>query len=308
MMDLYCIGELLIDFLPGEAPGTYIQKAGGAPANVAVAAAKCGCRAAMRTCVGADAFGTFLLETLKNYGVAPLCETPCKDAVTTMAFVSLTEAGERQFTFARKPGADAFLSASDIKKEEIADAIIVHAGSFSLSAEPAAGATKKALALAKELGCLVSFDVNYRDLVWNADKEACAAAVKEILPFVDLLKISDEEVDLFGGSDALPDLIEKYDIAVLAETLGAKGARAFVGGAALFAPANKVQVADTTGAGDAFWGAFLAGLRREGIRKNEDISALAVERALAVGNRAAGLCVQKKGAMEALPTEKELFS
>ena len=90
--------------------------------------------------------------------------------------------------------------------------MIVHAGSCSLSASPAAEATAKALHLGREMGRLVSFDVNYRDMMWNGSQEACAAKVREILPDVDLLKISEEEADMLGGEAELPALMERYGL------------------------------------------------------------------------------------------------
>ena len=109
MMDLYSIGEMVIDFIPGSEPASYIRKAGGAPANVAIAVAKNGLNAAMACKVGEDDFGRFLMDTLKAYNVTAATPELCKEAVTTMAFVTLAENGERRFTFARKPGADMML-------------------------------------------------------------------------------------------------------------------------------------------------------------------------------------------------------
>ena len=138
MMDIYSIGEMVIDFIPGAEKASYIRNAGGAPANVAIAMARNGLKAGMCTKVGDDQFGYFLIDTLKKYGVAVLGGEPCREAVTTMAFVTLAEDGERLFTFARKPGADMFLAPADVKEEEIEDSVIVHAGSCSLSAGSAA--------------------------------------------------------------------------------------------------------------------------------------------------------------------------
>ena len=115
-MDLYSIGEMLIDFVPGSEPGSYIRNAGGAPANLAIADARNGLETAMCCSVGDDAFGRFLLATLKENGVRCVRQTPCREAVTTMAFITLSEAGERSFTFARKPGADMFIREEDVRE------------------------------------------------------------------------------------------------------------------------------------------------------------------------------------------------
>lgn len=203
---------------------------------MAIAAARNGLEAAMCCSVGDDDFGRYLLGTLRENRVRCIRREPCREAVTTMAFVSLTEEGERSFTFVRKPGADMFLREEDVREADIRDTVIVHAGSCSLSASPAAEATAKALHLGREMGRLVSFDVNYRDMMWNGSQEACAAKVREILPDVDLLKISEEEADMLGGEAELPALMERYGLTLVVLTLGGQGARGYFRGRRLAVP------------------------------------------------------------------------
>ena len=309
MNDLYSIGEMVIDFIPGAPDNgdvSYIRKAGGAPANVAIAVAKNGLSASMCCKVGDDDFGRFLMDTLEEYGVRAACPEPCGDAITTMAFVTLDKDGDRKFTFARKPGADMFLSEADVSEADIGDSVIVHAGSCSLSAEPEAAATVKALRLGCDLGKLVSFDVNYRDLMWNNDMAACAGAVRGILPCVDLLKVSDAEVDMLCGEDALPALMERYGIKVIVETLGANGARAYFDGGVIEVPGLKVHAVDATGCGDAFWGAFLSKLRFEGVEKAAGITEDIIKSAMEYGNVSGCVCVQSKGAIASIPTRAQI--
>lgn len=217
-MDILSVGEIVIDFLPG-GPGVYIRKPGGAPANVAVAMSRLGRGAAFCGCAGDDDFGRFLLDTLRQNGVLPLLKLT-KEAITTMAFVSLNEYGERSFTFARKPGADMYLTAAQVEAADISRFGIVHAGSCSLSGGSAAEATVYALKEAARQRKLVSFDVNYRDLLWDGDRAAAAKAVQSVLPYVDLLKVSDDETDMVGGEEVLPLLRERYGISAVVETLG----------------------------------------------------------------------------------------
>ena len=305
-MDLYSIGEMVIDFIPGSEPASYIRKAGGAPANVAIAMKKNGLDTGLCCSVGNDDFGRFLVETLEEHNVRVLNPRLCDEAITTMAFVTLAEDGDRSFTFARKPGADMFLREEDVKEEDIRESVIVHAGSCTLSASPVAEATVRALRLGRQMGKLVSFDLNYRNVMWNDDQEACTAKVLEILPYVDALKISDEEVEMLGGEAALPSLMEKYDLTLVVETLGSKGARCYFGDQVLEAASKKVTCVDATGAGDAFWGGFLSSLRIQGVSTAEDITADIVRRALAYGNVAGGICVQSKGSISSLPTREQI--
>ena len=306
MKDLYSIGEMVIDFIPGSEPGSYIRKAGGAPANVAIAIAKNGLKAGMCCKVGNDDFGHFLMDTLKAYNVTAASPELCNEAITTLSFVTLKEDGERIFTFARKPGADMFLSEDDVKEEDIDDSVIIHAGSCSLSAQPEADATRKAMRLAHEKGKLVSFDVNYRNIMWKDDQAACTKAVMDILDYVDFLKISEEEVDMMGGEKAIPELMKKHNIAVTVETLGSHGAQAFFGGGIIKAEGRKVKAVDATGAGDAFWGGFLSSLRIQGVSSVNDLTEDKLRTAMNYGNVSGCICVQNKGAIASIPTREQI--
>lgn len=299
-MKLICVGEMVIDFLPGTEESSYIRKAGGAPANVAVAVARNGLDVGFCGRVGNDDFGRFLIKTLEDNRVAVTCPKLVDEAITTMAFVSLDAHGDRSFTFARKPGADMFLTREDVDAAGVRDADMVHAGSCSLSRDPAADATVYAISESKRNGKLVSFDVNYRNLMWQDDRDACIAAVQKILPNVDFLKISEEEEDMLGA--APEEAAETYGISVLVETLGSAGAKCHWNGKVLHIPGRKANCVDTTGAGDAFWGGFLSYLLRAGVTSTADLTEDLLLKAMHYGNVAGWLCVQKKGAMESLPT------
>ena len=305
-MDIVAIGEMVIDFLPSKEIDSYIRKSGGAPSNVAIAVARNGLKAGIYCAVGDDDFGRFLHKTLMENGVICLKDSYVKEATTTMAFVTLNEYGERCFTFARKPGADMFLSKEDIKRTDLEDCTILHAGSCSLSKGSSVEATRYAVKIASELGKLCSFDVNYRSLLWDDDREAAAKAVQEILQYIDLLKISEEEVDLLGGEDDLHNIMAANNITVLVETLGDKGARCFWNQMVIESPAVKTQCVDATGAGDAFWGGFLSSLLKNNVKAVGDVTEEKLREALQYGNLAGALCVQKKGAVESLPTFEEL--
>ena len=99
---------------------------------------------------------------------------------------------------------------------------------------------------------------------------------------------------------------QKNQIAVVVETLGGAGARCFFAGETWDVASHKVTCVDTNGAGDAFWGAFLSSLRIQGVDRTEQLTKEIVSRAMAYGNAAGGLTVQKKGAIPALPTRAEI--
>jgi len=301
-MDIACVGEQVIDFLPGKEEGSFIRKAGGAPANVAIAAVRSGVTAGFCGKVGADEFGLFLQQILQDNGVMNLSPDPVEIATTTLAFVHLDKDGERTFTFARKPGADMFLSVQDVKDSGLTRANIVHAGSCSLSKGSTVEATRYAIRTAKKEKRLVSFDVNYRDLLWDGDREAARASVEEILPLVDLLKISEEEVDFLGLGSPEDLWSLKTEIPLIVLTRAEQGAACLWQGEVIEVDGLAADCVDATGAGDAFWGSFLATFLREGGRSVADLDAQLIRKAACFGNIAGWLCVQKMGAIAAIPT------
>lgn len=304
-MSILCVGEMLIDFTPGkEGPQSFIANPGGAPANVAVCIARNGGQAGFLGKLGNDSFGHLLADTLKKENVQMLCPELTDDAITTLAFVTLDEKNDRHFTFARKPGADMLLCEEDVKSVDFEQWDIVHAGSVSQSGMPEREAVLLTLKKAKEHGKLVSFDINFRENIW--DLASCREQVDKVLPYVDLLKISEEELAFVGGRDHIPAFMKEHDIAVVVLTLGGDGSCIYFAGESKVIAPKKVEVKDTTGAGDSYWGTFLCKLLEQGIRKTEDIS---MEKLIVAGNYgtvASALCVQHAGGIPALPYRAEI--
>ena len=294
--ELVCLGELLIDFTPaGTSPGgmaLYERNPGGAPANVAVAAARLGLPAAFIGKVGADLHGRFLKGVLEKEGVDCRGLLLDPESPTTLAFVELLPGGERDFAFHRKGCGDTRLRPEELPEELIQGAKVLHIGTLSLTDEPACAATLRAVELAKEAGAVVSCDVNYRAPLWEAEGEFRAACA-ELLPHVDWLKVSEEEAALLTGKrdpeSAAEALKKQYSLEHLAVTLGEKGA--LVDG--VFFPAFPARAVDTTGAGDSFWGAYLFALLR-GLPEPGRFACAA-----------AACCVEKRGAIPAMPDRAE---
>ena len=304
-MAVLCIGEMLIDFTPYKGE-TLVYKAnpGGAPANVAVSLARNGIDTGFMGKLGDDDFGRLLKRTLEENNITHLCPELTSEATTTLAFVTLDEGGDRKFTFARKPGADMLLNVSDIDKIDFNEYDLIHAGSVSQSGSPSRDAVAEALRRAKDAGKLVSFDINFRDKIWSFDE--CLAEVNKLLPYIDLLKISDEELDFVGGEDNILKFMSENSISVIVLTRGGEGARVFFGGLYYDIPSMKVQVKDTTGAGDAYWGGFLSCLLDQGVKSVADLTS---EKLIAAGKYGAvsgGLCIQKPGGIPAIPTSDEI--
>lgn len=310
MFDVTALGEVLIDFTAyGANPDTgmelFERNPGGAPANVAAAVSRLSGRAAFIGKVGADMHGTFLKDTLRQIGVDTRGVSADDRAFTTLAFVSLEPSGERVFSFARKPGADTRLTASDIPQELLTDSRILHFGSLSLTDEPAHSATRYAVAAAKQAGAIISYDPNDRPLLWDS-RERARDVMRSVLPQVDVIKISDEETALLTGAsdpDEASRRLIAQGIGCVVVTLGAKGAlvrTAAQPDVSEQVPGFASKVADTTGAGDSFWGGFLYQLAASGKRPAELTLAEATAFAR-FGNAVASLCVEKRGAIPAMP-------
>nr|MCR4610601.1 carbohydrate kinase [Lachnospiraceae bacterium] len=295
-MKIICAGEMLIDFTPAGEPFTYKANPGGAVANVAVSTARNGIDTSFLGVLGNDDFGRMLKEILDKDNIRMLKPELTDEAISTMAFVTLYEDGERSFTFVRKPGADMLLSPDDVKESDIKECDMLHAGSVELSGGPSREATVKATHVAHDLGKMVSFDVNYRDDIWHSE-DNCKKCVYELLPFVDFLKISDEELFIIGGSeDKITDFMTKNNLKVVIETLGAKGARYFLNdnGNVLSDTicGYKVKAVDATGAGDAFWGGFLSRILMYEPKSASEVNEEMVRTALEYANKSGAICVQ----------------
>lgn len=176
MYDVVALGELLIDFtckaLDKDGYPTMEAHPGGAPANYLAALAKFGAKTALLGKVGDDAFGRLLRSSLGRAGIDDGGLVTAGDVFTTLAFVTLDESGGREFSFARKPGADARLSPEELRLDYIEQARVFHFGTLSLTEEPVRSSTEKALACAKRLNKLISFDPNLRLPLWRTPDEA----------------------------------------------------------------------------------------------------------------------------------------
>ena len=313
-MDIIALGELLVDLTQNGTDRGARQFAafpGGAPANLAAAAARLGAKTGFIGKVGADAFGGDLRRVLEENGVDVSGLYATAQAPTTLAVVSVDETGERDFSFYRSPGADTLLTADealDALKAYATPLRLLHVGSLSLTDEPARGATMTALRFATAAGIPVSYDPNYRAALWRSEAEAVKRML-EPMPYADILKVSEEELFLLTGSrDLRMGSLELGAMGpkLMLVTLGEKGAYYRWGIHTGEVPGFAVTVADTNGAGDAFLGALLSRLVR---RKDplKDLTPEELEKSVSFANAAAALTCSKPGAIPALPTEEEVL-
>ena len=311
MNTLYAIGEMLIDFTaqePGvlELANTFRKNAGGAPANVAVCAARLGCPASVITKLGKDPFGNFLANTLASENVGTQYVFRTGKANTALAFVARDERGERSFSFYRNPSADMLLEEEEVRTIPFKEGDILHFCSVDLCGAPVRLAHVVAIERARAAGALVSFDPNLRYNLWESAEELLSV-VREFLPLADIVKVSDEELlDITGIEDekeAVRSLM-KGEVKLVFVTKGKGGAAAYTKDTEAWEPTDlNSPVVDTTGAGDSFIGTILSLILEKGIDlSREDLSEM-----LKTANRAATIVVSREGAIPAMPTRAELY-
>ena len=305
--DVVALGELLIDFAPHSVneAGYPVLSAnpGGAPGNFLAALTKYGCRTAMIGKVGDDAFGRALVKTLEDAGIATGGIRIDPNVFTTLAFVSLDASGNRDFSFARKPGADTCLTPEEVDEELIADAKVFHFGTLSLTDEPAAGATRHAIELAKRHGALISLDPNLRKPLWKREEDA-REAIEWSLHQADIVKISDEEIDWLWGfspEEGAEKLLREYGVSLVYATLGPKGCYAANGTNRVTVQSpSGIHVVDTTGAGDIFGGSAMSQFIR--CKKTPaDLTETELRRIVSFACTAASLSTQTHGGIASVP-------
>lgn len=310
--DVVALGELLIDFIQNgySSQGNPVFEAnpGGAPCNVLSMLSKLGYRTAFIGKVGEDAFGRRLGKIIEEAGIfgGGLCYD---DRVkTTLAFVQKTKEEDREFTFYRSPGADTMLTSEEIPKELLKNCRIFHFGSLSLTNEPAASATKTAVAFAKKEGKLISFDPNVRLSLWQ-DEKAAKEAVWYGIRNCDILKIADDEITWLTDREdydlGAAEIQKQSEIKLLNVTLGKKGSIAYYNGKKVFGKAFQNDAfADATGAGDTFCACVLGYLSEHGINglTEDDLT-----RMLLFANAAASIITTRKGAICSMPDKTEII-
>ena len=310
--DVVALGELLIDFAPQSVneSGYPVLSAnpGGAPGNFLAALTKYGCKTAMIGKVGDDTFGRLLVKTLANAGIETKGILVDPAVFTTLAFVSLDASGNRDFSFARKPGADTCLTPEEIDERLIADAKVFHFGTLSLTDEPAASATRKAIDLAKKHGLLISLDPNLRKPLWKREQDA-KAAIEWSLKQADIVKISDEEIAWLwdiSPEEGAKKLLAEYGVSLVYATLGPKGC--YVANASHHTTVGSpsgIQVIDTTGAGDIFGGSAMSQFLRYK-KSPSDLSEEELTQIVRFACTAASLSTQKHGGITSVPEYSEV--
>lgn len=308
MSKVITMGEVLIDFIPTsrgcklkEVDG-FVKKPGGAPANVAACVSRLGGQSKFIGKVGQDAFGEYLVDVLNEENINTDDVFFTNEANTALAFVSLDSSGERDFSFYRNPSADMLLRDDEIKSDIFEKGDILHFCSVDLIEAPVKYAHLKAIEYAKQNGSFISFDPNVRLPLWE-DIDDCRKTISEFIPYADILKLSDDELEFITEIKNEELAIKKIqelnpNLKWLILTKGSKGVEAIVNEKYFRVPGFKVQVRDTTGAGDSFIGAVLYSLANNMTAEPSEILTFAC----AVG----AITTTNEGAITAMPNMDEV--
>jgi fructokinase len=307
IMKILCIGEALIDMIctdKGKALSdgeNFLKKPGGAPTNVAAAIAALGGEVELSAKVGIDPFGKHLVDVMQDFGVRTKHMLQDAHHFTTFAFVSLMEDGERDFYFNR--GADGQLTKEEIDEIDLTDVSIVHFGSATgFLPGPLQLAYVHLLNKAMVQGCFISFDPNYRQLLFQHNKEIFILQSWNFLQKCNFFKVSDEEALMLSGTQTVEEaaaVFMKRTNASFAITLGKTGTLLCAKGKTMLVPSIAIEPVDTTGAGDAFVGAVLFQLNEKLSAGVKDFSTDDWERMVYNGNKAGARTCEYLGAMEA---------
>ncbi len=314
MKQVFCIGELLVDFV-AEKQGNDLSKAeiftkkpGGAPANVACAIAKLGGNSKFVGCVGKDPFGTYLLEVLAaNHVDISLVQR--SKTFTTLAYVSISEDGERDFVFSR--GADKELKYDPDLKNAIKGNMIHLGAATALLGGDLEKTYGRYFFDALTLKAFISFDPNFRSDLWKNQEDIF---VKKCMPFIEkshLGKFSFEEAQLLSGKTDLYeccDFLHKVGTKIITITLGKDGTFLSTTTFKKIIPSMPVTPIDTTGAGDAFIGCLL---HQISALKDTDIIFEDTEmliKMVALANRAGAITTTNFGAIPSLPDQNQLHA
>ena len=307
MEQILCIGEALIDMICTDKGSTlsagqhFLKKPGGAPTNVAAAIAALGGKVALSAKVGKDPFGTQLIEVMQDFGVDTQWMLRDEQHFTTLAFVSLMENGERDFVFSR--GADGQLSTQDIKAIDVNNYGIVHFGSATgFLPGPLQEAYSALLKQSLKAGRCISFDPNYRHLLFKDNIDSFVQHSWYFLEACDFFKVSDEEALLLTKATTVEEaatIFLQRTNAVFAITLGKDGTMMGCQNQTVQIPSIAVKPVDTTGAGDAFVGAVLYQLSQHNIAEMKSLSKEQWASYMQQGNKAGARTCEYMGAMEA---------
>ena len=312
LFDVTALGELLIDFTENgtTSQGNPLLEAnpGGAVCNVLAMLGRLGKKTAFIGKVGQDMFGTQLKNAVEEVGIDTRALFMDEEVHTTLAFVHTYPDGDRDFSFYRNPGADMMLTKNEVPDDLIQNSRLFHFGTLSSTHEGVREATRHAIEVSKNAGCIITFDPNLRPPLWKSLDDA-RREIEYGMTKCDVLKISDNEVEfLFDTTDydkGAALIREKYNIPLVLITMGKAGSRAYYKDMLVeAAPFLQKTTIETTGAGDTFCASTLNYILEHGL---ENLTEENLMEMLTFANAAASLITTRKGALRVMPSRQEVI-
>lgn len=318
-IDVTALGELLIDFTQNGTSenGNWLMEAnpGGAPCNVLAMLSKLGHSTSFIGQVGNDMFGKMLRERVASLNIDVSNLVLSDDYNTTLAFVHTAPDGDRDFSFYRKTGADAFLCKDSVNLKAIENSKVLHYGTLSMTNSTVNEATELALETARKSGTLLSFDPNLRKPLWDSLEKA-KERIWYGISMCSILKIAEEELEFITGEADVAKAVAMVrsfsgnEIPLITVTKGKNGSCCFYRCNGKECSVEKptftsVRTIDTTGAGDTFCGCVIHFVLENGL---ENLEKEQLEKMLSYANAAASLVTTRKGALCVMPEPEQIES
>ena len=311
---ILCAGEILYDFLSatpgvGLAGSTIFEKRpGGSPFNVAVGVARQGLPVGFLVKLGTDEFGMALRQLLQDEGIDPSYTLVGEGMNTTLAMAAIDADGKPEFRFYREDSAERSLRTDELPPLRAEDISIFATGSFILADDPAGATYASAFETLRTAGVTTLLDPNVRPLYVDA-RPVYRERLARLMPQADVLKLSDDDLawitgtrDVEAGLATLPP--NPGGLLILTE--GPRGARAIWRGETIRAEAFAVEVAETTGCGDAFMAGTIAKLASLGDDPMKKIDPPFVAGLLRYACACAAIVATRRGAAESMPRTDEV--
>jgi len=302
-LDIVSLGEPMVEFCASSKGllkdvKLFERGWGGDTSNVVVAAARLGRRCGYICRIGSDEFGKSFLKMWKREKIDTSHVVVEEGSFTAVYFISIVDSGKHDFTYYREGSAASHLTPGDVDPDYVRRAKVFHSSGISQAISATCReAVFKASEIAKRFGVLFSYDPNIRLKLWPLD--VAREVVSYTLEIADIALPSIEDAEIITGrsspEEAAQIILEKGP-RIVALKLGAEGCLVKTEEETVKVPGFKVNVVDTTGAGDAFDGAFLTAI----------IEGLDIEKAAEFANATAALKTLGKGAVTPLPTREKV--
>lgn len=303
-MDVVILGRIGYDLYSEEphVPLAQVRRfsryLGGSSANMAVGLSRLGASVGILSCLGDDSLSRFLVDFLKTENVETSHVHIAPGFLPSLCLTEVSPPGSFPQVFYRHNAVDTLLDLTGDDLDYAASGRMFVTNGTSLCASPSRESAYRALERARNAGCRVVFDVDFRSMSWRSPDEA-GLAVRLALPFVDVLIGNPLELKLVAGVDNLDGAtaqLRNGGVPMLVSKLGEQGTRVWTGADSVFLPPYSVEVVTTIGAGDGFASGFLYAM----------LKGLPVLECLHYGNAAAAIVVSRLSCSEAMPVISEV--